>query len=93
MSKHVGRPIVRLSASGKRVLVLCPRGHLYLSVSVSDWSGSNIEARCGNPHFTVRCEGTYEVKDVSEFDWSSRSGPGAPEWPSPLNPIPGPPEE
>jgi hypothetical protein len=42
---HVGRPQVRVAKYG-RVLVLCPAGHLVLSVAAADWGGSLIAARC-----------------------------------------------
>jgi hypothetical protein len=52
---HTGRAIVRATSCG-RVLVLCPVGHLVQSLSVADWPGSSMQARCAAGH-VVECEG------------------------------------
>lgn len=55
---HRGRPTVRRTRDGGRVLLLCPVGHLVQSVSSGDWAGSRLEAKAGDPHFEVTCHGT-----------------------------------
>ncbi|MFI9591143.1 hypothetical protein [Nonomuraea sp. NPDC052265] len=53
---HTGRPLARRTDYG-RIMILCPAGHLVQSVAAGDWAGSRIEARVGNPNYTVTCHG------------------------------------
>jgi hypothetical protein len=53
---HSGRPLIRHTSYG-RVLVLCPAGHLVQSVLLTDWSGSELAARCADQDFTIDCDG------------------------------------
>jgi hypothetical protein len=57
-SYHEGRPIIRESKDCKRVLVLCPYGHLLHAIDMKDWAGSLLEARATDPNWTKRCYGT-----------------------------------
>ena len=57
-SYHEGRPIVRNSPEGKRVVVLCPYGHYHTSIEMKDWAGSWLEAKASDPNWTIKCHGT-----------------------------------
>ena len=54
---HEGRPIIRNSKDGKHVLVLCPFGHLYTSLPMSEWAGSWLEAKANDHDWRVKCNG------------------------------------
>ena len=57
---HEGRPIIRECGRGAaRIIgVLCPYGHVYTSIPAREWAGSWLEAKAGDPEWTVRCDGT-----------------------------------
>ena len=56
---HNGRLILREVGKGRtRVIgVLCPLGHVVTSMPARDWAGSWLEAKAGDPSWTVTCEG------------------------------------
>jgi hypothetical protein len=57
---HVGRPTLRRFGSGKqaRLWVLCPLGHVVQGIAITEWAGSGLEARMGDPSYMVECIGT-----------------------------------
>jgi len=54
---HIGRPVARTYADGKRVMALCPRGHVVETVAANDFPGSLLEERLSDPDYTVECGG------------------------------------
>jgi len=57
VATHVGRPVARTYADGKRVMLLCPRGHVVETVAAVDFPGSLAEQRLSDPDHTVECRG------------------------------------
>lgn len=53
---HEGRPMIRSTKWGG-IMVLCPYGHVYTCMDRKDWAGSWLEAKAGDPDWTVRCYG------------------------------------
>jgi hypothetical protein len=54
---HVGRPTAQSYDDGKRVMILCPHGHLVTTVGQAEFAGGLWEQRVGDPTFTVKCGG------------------------------------
>jgi hypothetical protein len=38
--------------------VLCPLGHYVQGIAITEWAGSGLEARMGDPSYVVECIGT-----------------------------------